>query len=107
ELTQIGPAIDAGVVLVVEYDAYGIVADRLDLDDLHMTTAGDDLLLARPMALHFGRGAFDAQVFGWQCVRTAVGEFDLQSRFFLEDAQLGRPGCGARLVMALVRHRFR
>src|SRR5215510_11231197 len=36
KLAQVGPAVDAGVVLVVEHDADGIVSDRLDRHDLHM-----------------------------------------------------------------------
>src|SRR5690349_13181080 len=34
QLAQIRPAVDAGVVLVVEHDADGVVADRLDRLDL-------------------------------------------------------------------------
>src|SRR5215471_8291394 len=36
KLAQIGPAVDAGVVLVVEHDADGVMADRLDRGDLHV-----------------------------------------------------------------------
>src|SRR6266851_863378 len=77
ELAQIGPAEDPGIVLVVEQDTNGVVADRLDRGDFHVTAAGDDLLLAGPVALHFGRGAFDAQIFGRQGVGAAIGELDL------------------------------
>src|SRR4051794_33934817 len=46
QLPQIRPAEDAAVVAVVEHDADGVMANRLDGGDLHMTLAGDDLLLA-------------------------------------------------------------
>src|SRR5215470_13188775 len=39
ELAQVRPAVDAGVVLVVEHDADGVVADRLDRHDLHVPAA--------------------------------------------------------------------
>src|SRR5919107_95862 len=68
ELAQIGPAVDAGVMTVVEHDADGVVADRLDGGDLHMAAAGHDLLLAGAVALHLGRRALDAQVLGRQRV---------------------------------------
>src|SRR5216684_471656 len=59
ELAQIGPAVDAGVVAVVEHDADGVVADRLDGRDLHMAAARYDLLRGRSaMAHHLGRRAF-------------------------------------------------
>src|SRR4051812_28479664 len=67
ELAQVGPAVDAGVVLVVEDDADGVVADRLDAWDLHVPPARHDLLGCRPaMALHLGRWAFDPQILGGQ-----------------------------------------
>src|SRR5258708_3673839 len=54
ELAQVRPAEDAAVVAVVEHDADGVVADRFDGGDLNVTLAGDDLLLAGPMALDLG-----------------------------------------------------
>src|SRR5271168_892737 len=56
ELAQVRPAKNPGVVLVVEDDADGVVADRLDRGDLHVAATGDDLLLAGAVALHLGRG---------------------------------------------------
>src|SRR4029453_18991923 len=58
---QVRPAVDAGVVTVVEYDADGVMADRLDRGDLHMATAGHDLLLAGPVTLPPGPTARRAQ----------------------------------------------
>src|SRR4029450_6840384 len=40
QLAQVGPAVDAAVVAVVEHDADGVVTDRLDGGDLHVTAAG-------------------------------------------------------------------
>src|SRR5688500_7089325 len=105
ELAQIGPAVDAAVMAVVEHDADGVVADRLDGGDLHMAAAGHDLLLAGSVALHLGRRALDAQVLGRQRVGDAVGELDLHPALFLEDAQLGRPRRSG-LVAAFVGRRL-
>src|SRR6516164_5506026 len=92
ELAQVGPAVDAGVVLVVEHDADGVVADRLDRHDLHMAAARYDLLGRRSaMTHHLGRRAFDPQIFGWQRATLAVGEIDLDAALGLEHAQLGGP----------------
>jgi len=41
ELIEVGPGVDAGVVQIVEGDAHGIIADRLEPDDPHMRTAGN------------------------------------------------------------------
>src|SRR3546814_3522727 len=54
----------AGIMQVIELQAHGVVADRLDLHDADMAAPGDDLLLARPVALHLGRGALHAQELG-------------------------------------------
>src|SRR3546814_15985187 len=56
QLVKIAPAIDAGVVQVVELDADRVVADRLDAHDADMAAAGHGLLLVRRMALHPGGG---------------------------------------------------
>src|SRR5260370_30540112 len=67
ELAQVRPAVDARVVLVVEHDPDSVVADRLDLDDLHMAAARHDLLRGRSaMGHHLGRRALDAQIVGAQ-----------------------------------------
>jgi hypothetical protein len=45
ELIEVGPGVDAGVVQIVEGDAHGIIADRLEPepepDDPDMRTAGN------------------------------------------------------------------
>src|SRR5579883_1137369 len=108
ELAQVGPAVDAGIVLVVKHDADGIVADGLDGDDLHVPAAGHDLLGRRPaMPHHLGRRALDPQVLGRQVHPLAVGEIDLDPAFGLEHAQLLGPRRIGRFVMALVRYRLR
>src|SRR5262249_31350460 len=80
--------------------------DLLQGRDLDVAAAGDDLLLSRPVTLHFGRWAFDAQVFRRQGVGSAVGELDLEPAFLLEEAQLGRPRRRLGFVAALVGHRL-
>ncbi len=65
---------------VVEHDADGVVADRLEPQNADAGRAGDELALLGRMALHLGRGAFDAQQFRRQAKRLAVVE--LNSRIF-------------------------
>src|SRR5262245_62044524 len=91
ELVEVGPAEDAGVVLVVEADTDGVVADRLDLLDAHMAAAGDDLLLVRPVALHLGRRALDPQVLGRVAEGAAVIEIDFDLALVAEQAHFDRP----------------
>src|SRR5471030_850704 len=65
QFAQVRPAVDAAIVLVVEDDADRVVADRLDGDDLHVPAVRYELLgRGAAVALHLGRRAFDAQVFG-------------------------------------------
>src|SRR3546814_17984424 len=64
EAVEVLPGVDAGIMQVIELQAHGVVADRLDLHDADMAAPGDDLLLARPVALHLGRGALPAQELG-------------------------------------------
>src|SRR5476649_289787 len=108
QLVQVGPAVDAGIVLVVEDDADGVVADRLDRLDLHMAPARHDLLGRRAaVALHLGGRAFDAQILGRHHIALAVGEIDLKPALGLEHAQLARPGSARSFVAAPVGNRFR
>ena len=106
ELAQIGPAVDAGIVPVVENDADGVVADRLDVDDVHVPAAADDLLLARPMSLHLGRRALDAQVLGRQRKGAAIGELDLERASSLMSRSSVGQGVLADFVAAFVGHRL-
>src|SRR6476469_4253354 len=57
ELAQIGPGIEAGVVAVIEHDAGGVIADRLDAQDAHRLLAGHGDALFGAMALHLGAWA--------------------------------------------------
>jgi hypothetical protein len=54
------------------------VADRLDCHDADMAASGDGFALAGAVALHFGAGAFDAQIFGGKLRLKAIIEDDLQ-----------------------------
>ena len=61
ERVEIGPGEDAGVVAVVEDDAHGVIADRLEPADGDVLLAADgDALLGR-MALHLGRWRQDPE----------------------------------------------
>src|SRR2546421_6221426 len=64
EFVEIIPAVEPGVVTVVENDPRRIISHRFHRNDLHMTLAGDSLLLRCRMALHLGARGFDAQIFG-------------------------------------------
>src|SRR6185437_3202041 len=56
EFVQIVPREQPAVVAVVEADAYGVVADRLQPLDLHMPLAAQGDLMVTAMALHLGAG---------------------------------------------------
>src|SRR5512147_1086189 len=71
ELVEIFPAVDAGVVQVVEHETHGVIANRLDLHDADMAAAGDHGLLAGAVTLHLGRRALDAQQLGGQAEAAA------------------------------------
>src|SRR5690242_2286475 len=64
EPIQRRPGIDPGLMPIVEPDADRVVADRLDLGQADTAFAGYRHLLARVVALHLGRRAFDAQQLG-------------------------------------------
>src|SRR5208282_6932779 len=91
ELAQIVPAVEAGVVAVVEHEFDCVVADRLDVDDNDVLLAGDDPLLARRMALDLGAWAFDAQALGGQADGFAVVEHDLERPPLVRHGDVGRP----------------
>src|SRR5258708_25071257 len=78
ELVEIGPGKDAGIVEIVEFDADRVIADRLDGKDADMGTAVDKLFLRRIVALHLGRRALDAEIFGGEVKSLALVEIDLQ-----------------------------
>ena len=63
---------------VVEVDADGVIADRLDIQDADMAAAGDDGLLARTVALDLRRRAFDPQKLGRERKGLAVLEVDFE-----------------------------
>ena len=72
------PRIDTGVVQVIEVDADGVIADRLDTHDADMASPGDDGLLARPVALDLRRRAFDPQKLGPEREGLAVLKVDFE-----------------------------
>src|SRR5439155_14891917 len=88
EAVEIAPGVDASIVQVVELDADGVVADRLDAHDADMAAAGDDGLLAGAVALHLGGGTLDPQQLGRIAELRIVVEVDLQQLLVLLQADL-------------------
>ena len=105
EIVEIAPGEDAGIVHVVELDADGVMADRLDRHDADIAPARDDGLLARAMAMHFRRRAFHAQQFRRVLVGIAVVELDLDQLLRLAMADFDRPMIGAHLLAHVIRRR--
>src|SRR5688572_10356477 len=71
---------------------HGVVADRLDADDLHLLLAADGLALVRRVALHLGRGREYAQVLCRKGVALAVVEGDRKRPTVLRQPDLRGPG---------------
>ena len=76
---------------VVELDADGVIAHRLDTDNADMAAAGDNFLAGRVVALDLGRGALDAQELGRESEAPAIIEVDLEGLVRLLQANLRRP----------------
>src|SRR5690348_11908658 len=91
KLIEIIPGIDPGIVQVVELDADGVIADRFKIDDADLRALRNDDFLARPVALDFGRGAFDTQIFGRQAEVLPIVEFDVDPFFRALQPQFDRP----------------
>src|ERR1700674_2303691 len=100
ELEEIVPAEDAGGMQVVERQAHGVIADRVDLQDRHIALAGNGLALVRRVALNFGARTVNAQEFGRELERLAGLERHAKRRLVLAQPHFGRPsrhgsiGCG-------------
>ena len=78
KLGEIIPTVDAGIVQVVETEADGVVADRLDLQDLDRTLAARHLALAVAVSAYLGAGAVDAQIFRRERGDTSTGIVQFQ-----------------------------
>ena len=98
EAAQIRPAEDAGVVEVVEPDADGVIADRLDLEDADLAASGDDGFFLAAVALDLGGRALDPEQFGGVGDRQAVVPDDLEFLLRLLMADLLRPVLRAQRV---------
>src|SRR5690606_13656498 len=92
ELAQIAPGEDAGVMAVVEGEAHGVVADRIDSGDRYVALAADGLALLGTVPLNLGRGAEDAQQLGRDIVGDAVVEDDAQRAPIAPQADFAGPG---------------
>src|SRR3989344_3815 len=79
QLMQPLPGIDPGTVAIVEKQADGVIADRLDMADVHVLLADLEYLLPRPMAADLGRRRIHPQVFAGKPEMAAVIERDRKS----------------------------
>src|SRR5437660_10748844 len=77
---------------VVEDEPYGIIADRLDLDNPDVLLAADRLPLGGRMALHFRARTHDAQIFRRELERLPAVERDGEHAAFVFQPYLRRPG---------------
>ncbi len=85
QIVEYRPGIQARIVPVVEYEADGIAADRLDLIDVDCLFGGNENSFATAMALYLRRRREDAQILQRQFELLAIGEPDLQpARAFLQ-----------------------
>ena len=91
ELMEVTPGINPSVVEIVEGDAHGVVAHRLQPDDPNMCASGNQGLLARTVSLDLGRWALDTQIFGREAKPGAVVEGNFEQLFRFFEAQLERP----------------
>src|SRR5437868_9207542 len=79
---------------VVEGEPHRIIADRLHLENLHISLARNGFSLVRRVTLHFGAWALHAQVFGGQQKLLAAIEADRKPLAILGKPDFGRPGHG-------------
>src|ERR1700722_11796352 len=87
---QVIPGEDAGIMEIVEGDAYGIIADRLDLEDGDVALARNGDALLRRMPLHFRRRRGDTQQFRRQFERLMAGKGDREQLAVLRDPEFLR-----------------
>ena len=76
---------------VVEDKPHGVIADGMNLDDLHIALSGHELTLLGMMALHFRARAFDAEIFRRQIEPFAIFEGNDQLAAILAEADFRRP----------------
>jgi len=85
QIVEYRPGIQARIVPVVEYEADGIAADRLDLIDVDCLFGGNENPFATAMPLYLRRRREDAQILQRQFELLTIGELDLQPpRAFLQ-----------------------
>ena len=92
EIVEQIPAVEAGVVAVVEADADGVAADSIGADNVDVGFAGDGRRDVAAMAFVFGTRTFDAQEFEWDFEGLAVIEGDHQRSRFAVEHEVGGPG---------------
>src|SRR5690349_10439365 len=91
ELEEIVPGEDAGRMHVVEDEPHCVVADGMQLEDLHVALAGYGTPFARRVTLDLSARAAHAQIFGRQLETLAAVECDGEQRALLVQAQFSRP----------------
>src|SRR5262249_41181354 len=91
ERVQIVPAIEPGVVPIVEYNAHGVAADRLGPRHVHAALAADGACL-RPVPPLFRGRAFHAQQLIRNLERRAAFEADRERACIAAEHELRRPG---------------
>src|SRR4051812_32457709 len=97
-MVEISPAENPRVVQIVELDADRVMPHGLEGENTDMAAARDGLLLTRTVALHFGRGAFDAQELRRIDEAAAIVEVDFEQLLGFLEANFFRPTLGAELL---------
>src|SRR4029079_3417100 len=92
ELAQVCPGVEPGIVTVVEGQADGVVADRVDGRDRNIDLAGTGDALVAAVALNLGRRTEDAQKLGRQLEIGAIVESDDKAPPVLLQPDLRLPG---------------
>jgi hypothetical protein len=89
QLIESIPGVDAGVVLVIEMEADGVVAHRVDMGNVDILFAHLQDLLSGTMALNLGGGGEDPEILSGIAEFTAVIEADLQYAGLLVQMDFG------------------
>ena len=97
QIVEYRPGIQARIVPVVEYEADGIAADRLDLIDVDCLFGRNENSFATAMALYLRRRREDAQILQRQFELLAIGEPDLQSAGAFLQLDIDRMGAALHL----------
>src|ERR1700754_2824672 len=107
EVVQGVPTEDAACVAVVEANQYAVVAGRLERGDANVAFAGNQHLLSRAKALHFGDGRVPPEVFTGKSEPFVVVETDLEdARGRMQDDIEGTRAGHGPVALAVLRKYF-